>query len=314
MVTRTLAVIGVPSSAGSYAPGQEKAPRALRDAGLLAGLKAAGIAVVDHGDAETWRWRPDREHPYAQNLDAVVACAAETAERVRAALAAGQFALVLGGNCTVGLGTVAGHLPEEGRLGLVYLDMHGDLNTPDSVPDGALDWMGVAHMLGEEDCTPELRDFGPRTPLLDDGQIVFLAHRRDQSTAHELAAIERRRLTTVPQAAVAADPAAAAGEALAALGDCDRLAVHFDVDCIDFTDAPLSENTGRNIGLTQEAAFVALAAVLLDSRVSALTVTELNPDHGADDGSTLAAFVDRLVAALAGSAALRQEPGMESPA
>ena len=55
--------------------------------------------------------------------------------------------------------------------------MHGDLNTPDSVPDGALDWMGVAHMLGEEDATPELRDFGPRTPLLGDDQIVFLAHR-----------------------------------------------------------------------------------------------------------------------------------------
>ena len=45
--------------------------------------------------------------------------------------------------------------------------------------------------------------------------------------------------------------------------------------------------------------------MLLDSRVSALTITELNPDHGAEDGSTLAAFVDRLVAALAGAAALR---------
>jgi arginase len=300
-MTRALGVIGVPSSAGAYAPGQEKAPRALRDAGLLAGLKAAGIEVVDHGDAEVWRWRPDREHPYAQNLGAVVSCAAETAERVRGALAAGEFPLVLGGNCTVGLGTVAGHLPEEGRLGLVYLDMHGDLNTPDSVPDGALDWMGVAHLLGERDCAPELRDFGPRSPLLESDQIVFLAHRRDQSTARELAAIERRGLTTVPLSAVAADPAAAAGEALAALTACDRLAVHFDVDCIDFTDAPLSENAGRNIGLTQDAAFAALSAVLLDSRVSALTVTELNPDHGAEDGSTLAAFADRLIQALAGA-------------
>jgi arginase len=300
-VTRPLGVIGVPSSAGSYAPGQEKAPRALRDAGLITGLKAAGITVRDHGDAEPWRWRPDPEHPYAQNLEAVVACAAETAERVRAALGEGELALVLGGNCTVGLGTIAGHLPEEGRLGVVYLDMHGDLNTPDSVPDGALDWMGVAHLLGEQGATPELSGFGPRTPLLDGDQIVFLAHRRDQSTAHELATIERRALTAVSMAAVVADPAAAAGEALAALSACDRLAVHFDVDCIDFTDAPLSEHTGRNIGLTQDAAFAALAAVLLDSRVSALTITELNPDHGAEDGSTLAAFVDRLVAELAGA-------------
>ena len=306
---RALGVIGVPSSAGSYAPGQERAPQALRDAGLLAGLRAAGVEVVDHGDSEIWRWRPDREHPYAQNLGAVVACAAETAERVSASLAEGRLPLVLGGDCTVGLGTIAGHLPEQGRLGVVYLDMHGDLNTPDSVPDGALDWMGAAHLLGEEDCVPELRDFGPRAPLLEDDQIVFLGFRRDQATAGELAAIERRHLRTVPLSAVAADPAAAAGEALAALSGCDRIAVHFDVDCIDFTDAPLSENTGRNVGLTQDAAFAALAAVLLDSRVSALTVTELNPDHGAQDGSTLAAFVDRLVAALAAAPALSQDSG-----
>jgi arginase len=299
-MTRPLAVIGVPSSAGAYAPGQEKAPRALRDAGLLAGLEAVGVAVVDHGDAPVWRWRPDPEHPYAQNLAAVVACATSTAERVRSALAAGELALVLGGDCTVGLGTVAGQLPGSGRVGLVYLDLHGDLNTPDSVRDGALDWMGVAHMLGEQNATPQLCEFGPRTPLLDNDQIVLLAHDTQHSTARELETIERRGLATVPVAEVAADPVAAAHAGLGVLSSCDRLAVHFDVDCIDFTDAPLSENTGRNTGLRQDDAFAALAEVLRDPRVSALTVTELNPDHGSDDGSTLAAFVERLVSALAG--------------
>jgi arginase len=299
-MTRRLAVIGVPSSAGAYAPGQEKAPRALRAVGLLSRLEAAGFAVADHGDAPVWRWRPDRERPYAQNLAAVVACARGTGERVGAALAAGEWPLVLGGDCTVGIGTVAGLLPGSERLGLVYLDVHGDLNTPDSVPDGALDWMGVAHMLGEEDATPELREFGPQTPLLEDDQIVLLAHDRQHSTPRELEAIERRGLATVPRAAVAADPVGAARDALAALGQCDRLAVHFDVDCIDFTDAPLSENTGRNVGLQQDDAFAALAEVLRDPRVGALTITELNPDHGAEDGSTLAVFSERLVAALTG--------------
>ncbi len=108
-----------------------------------------------------------------------------------------------------------------------------------------------------------------------------------RSCSSRIAAIRARRAssrrssaagsTTVPSSAVADDPAAAAGEALAALESCERLAVHFDVDCIDFTDAPLSENTGRNIGLTQDAAFAALAAVLLDSRVSALTITRAEP-------------------------------------
>jgi arginase len=297
-MARALGVIGVPSSAGAYAPGQEKAPRALRDAGLLTGLAAAGIAVADHGDAPVWRWRPDRECPRAQNLAAVVACATETAERVRDALAAGELALVLGGDCTVGLGTVAGHLPDSGRMGLVYLDLHGDLNTPASVPDGALDWMGVAHMLGEPDATPELRGFGPSTPLLDGDQIVFLAHDRRHSPAGELEVLDRRGLAAVPVDEVAADPAGAARRARAALASCDRLAVHFDVDCIDFTDAPLSENTGRNAGLSQDQAFAALAELLRDPRVSALTITELNPDHGSADGATLAAFAQRLVAAL----------------
>ena len=207
-MARALGVIGVPSSAGAYAPGQEGAPRALRAAGLLTALTAAGVTVVDHGDAPVWRWRPDREQPYAQNLAAVVACAIDTAERVRSALAAGEVALVLGGDCTVGLGTVAGSVPESGRVGLVYLDVHGDLNTPDSVPDGALDWMGVAHMLGEPNTARELREFGPRVPLLDDDQIVLLAHDTLHSTPHEIEAIERRGLTRVSREDVAADPAA----------------------------------------------------------------------------------------------------------
>ena len=80
--------------------------------------------------------------------------------------------------------------------------------------------------------------------------------------------------------------------------------VHFDVDVIDFTDAPLSENTGRNTGVTQDQAFATLSAVLEDPRVSALTLTELNPYHGAEDGTTLTIFVENLVAALAGVQAL----------
>jgi arginase len=298
-MTRTLGVIGVPSSAGAYAPGQEEAPRALRAAGLLAALEAAGLGVVDHGDSAVWRWRPDRERPYAQNLAAVVACAAETAERVRSALAAGELPLVLGGDCTVGIGTVAGHLPEGGRLGLVYLDVHGDLNTPGGVPDGALDWMGVAHMLGEEGCAPELRDLGPHSPLLDADQIALLAHDTLHSTVRELEAIERLGLARISRADVAADPVIGARAALAALAPCDRLVVHFDVDTIDFTDAPLSENTGRNAGLSQDDAFATLAEVLRDPRAGALTITELNPLHGSEDGSTVAAFTERLVAALA---------------
>jgi arginase len=293
-----LGVIGVPSSAGAYAPGQERAPRALREAGLLERLTGVGIDVVDHGDTPVWRWRPDPGHRLAQNLGAVVESAALAAARVRTALADGEAVLVLGGDCTVGLGTIAGHVPSSGRLGVVYFDIHADLNTPASVRDGALDWMGVAHLLGEADAIPELTEFGPHAPLLENDQIVLFAHGNEQSTAWELETINRRELATVPVSDVADDSVHAAKRALAMLPHCERLFVHFDVDTIDFTDAPLSENTGRNAGLSQQQAFAALAILVGDPRFSALTVTELNPDHGLEDGSTLAEFAGQIAVAL----------------
>jgi arginase len=300
----TIGIVGVPSSAGAYAPGQEMAPRALRDAGLVERLRGRSLQVVDHGDGPAWRWQPDRDRPRAQNLPIVVEQAHVTASRTREVLESGEFALVLGGDCTVELGTVAGCLEwvDPDRVGLIYFDVHADLNTPESVIDGALDWMGMAHLLGEETATEPLSRFGSRFPLLSSDQVLLFAVGPDECTTWERDAIARRSLRTIPVDRVADDPEGAAAEALAWAGPrFDRLLIHFDVDVIDFTDAPLSENTGRNIGLGFDAAMRALSALLSDARISAVTVTELNPDHGAEDGSTLAAFVDRLAGALSGA-------------
>ena len=70
MTSRSAQVIGVPTSAGAFAPGQEEAPAALRAAGLIEALVRAGLVVRDDGDCATWRWRPDRENRRAQNLGA----------------------------------------------------------------------------------------------------------------------------------------------------------------------------------------------------------------------------------------------------
>lgn len=289
----TLAVIGTPSSAGAYAPGQEKAPAALRAAGLVSLLGD----VEDRGDSELWRWRPDPSEPYAQNLDAVVAAARSTADRVRIAAAEGRRVLVLGGDCTVGVGTLAG-LPA--GTGLLYFDMHPDLNVPSSVPDGALDWMGLAHMLGQPGTRPQLSTVGGDAPLLLPQEVLLFGYRPDQLTPHERDTIARLSLDGIDQAEVAIDPESAARDALARMdGRCERIAIHFDVDVIDFTDAPLSEHTGRNIGLPFEAAMRALEVLLESDRVAALTITELSPAHGAEDGSTLRRFVERLAQALA---------------
>ena len=75
--------------------------------------------------------------------------------------------------------------------------------------------------------------------------------------------------------------------------------MHFDVDVIDFSDVPLSENTGRGIGVAFEAALAALDVLLAHDALLGLTVTELNPHHGAPDGADVA----RLARALAGALA-----------
>jgi arginase len=290
-----IGVIGVPTSAGAFAPGQEDAPAALRDGGLLNGLGDA----VDHGDRERFRWRPDREHPYAQNLSQVVEIVQDTARRVADAAAQKQFPLVLGGDCTVGIGTVAGTLGPGGRVGLVYLDLHADLNVPRSVRPGALDWMGMAHMLGEEGTEAELVEAGPRTPMLEPDQVVLLGWGPDQAQPREREAIERLNLTTVPCEEVQADPSAAAEQALEALdGHAERILVHFDVDLIDFTDTPLSENTGRNEGLPYATVIEALHTLLRHPRIAGLTLTELNPHHAEEGAHSIERLATDLAAGL----------------
>jgi arginase len=298
-VEGTLAVVGAPSSAGAYAPGQERAPRALREAGLIAALQDAGLEVHDRGDVDGVRWAPDPEDPNAANCGAAAGVAGDVAAAVRGALDGGAAdrVLVLGGDCTVGVGTVAG-LAGRGRVGLVYLDLHADLNVPDVSGDGTLDWMGVAHLLALDGTRPALRDVGPRTPLLAPEDVVLVGFDADLATPFELATIHERGVPVIPVAQLAADPPGAARLALAGLAGCDVLAVHLDVDLVDFLTLPLSENVERDGGVTLDVALTVLGAVAAHPRCAAITVTEVNPDHGAPDGSTLRELVAGLAGAL----------------
>ena len=292
-------MIGVPTSAGAFAPGQERAPRALREAGLLDALRAADVAVQDYGDREIWRWRPDRENRRAQNAAEVVEIVQDTARRVRGAIARDELTLVIGGDCTVGIGTVAGHVATGDRVGLVYFDSHADLNVPESVHEGALDWMGLAHMLGEPGAVTALSSAGPRTPLLEVEQVLLFGWGPEQATSFEREVIERRAIEIVAVDEVAADPERAAVRARQSIeGRCDRVLVHFDVDVIDFTDVPLSENWGRNEGLSYEHTMRALTALLASRRLAGLTITELNPDHAERGAGSIEAFTAAVAKSL----------------
>jgi arginase len=299
-----LAIVGVPSSAGAYAPGQEKAPAALRAAGLVALLSARGIMVDDRGDVSGFRWRADKANPRAMNVGIASIVAKATAERVASALATDAAVLVLGGDCTVELGTVAGALRGTQSVGVVYIDLDTDLNTPESTNDGALDWMGVAHMLDVKGTRSELATLGPRAPMLRPEQVLFFAN--DNVEPFERQLIDKLDIAEVPLANVVADPSGAAQAVVDGWArQFERLLVHLDVDVLDYLDMPLAENNRRNSGLRFDQLMASLRLLLRAPNWVALTVCELNPDHGESDGSTLRTFVESLADALAASPRLQ---------
>ncbi len=296
-MTNPLALIGVPSSAGAYAPGQEKAPAALRSAGLIDLLAGHGVSTHDYGDVPGFRWRADNNCPRAMNAQIVASIAQEASTAVQRALARDCRVLVLGGDCTIELGTVAGALQHHHNVGLLYIDLDSDLNTPASTTDGALDWMGVAHMLAIPDTLTELVSLGPSRPMLRPDQVLYFSV--DNVEPFERDVINELSIANIRLKEVVADPVAAAHKATRWASRFDRLLIHLDVDVLDYVDMPLAENTRRNWGLRFEELMLALRVVLRSPNWSTLTVCELNPDHGEADGSTLRRFAASLASAIA---------------
>jgi arginase len=301
---RRLSLIGVPSSAGSYAAGQDQAPAALRHAGLIQALNDAGVVVRDHGDLPEQVWRPDRQRPFAQNAGQVTACLQELADRLGPLFADGDTVLVLGGNCTIALAVIAGlRRLNAGPPGLLYVDRHFDLNTPDSTTDGALDWMGLAHAFALPGAVDALTEaFGYR-PLLEPAQVACLGVDASRATTWEREQADRLGLQVTSSTALAADPR---GSAIAALGvlPSGPLAVHVDVDVLDFIDAPLAENAdGRNAGPTLDQLAQALRPAASDPRLRALSIGELNPTRSAGEPDAIPRFIRVLAATLGLTAA-----------
>ena len=188
------------------------------------------------------------------------------------------------------------------RGGLVYFDTHADLNVPSSVPEGAMDWMGMAHVLGVDGAEAGLVEVGSRTPLLEPDDVLLFGWGPDQATSFEREAIDALGIAAIPVDEVEADAREAARRALARMdGRCDRLLVHFDVDVIDFTDVPLSENWGRNEGLLFATAMDALGVLLRSPKLAGLTITECNPDHAEEGADGLERLAATVAAALTGS-------------
>jgi arginase len=284
--------VGVPSSAASYAAGQDLAPAALRSAGLIEQLVASGLDVHDDGDLPHQAWSPDPDHPLAQNAGPATTSVQQLADRLYPLLARGDMALVLGGNCTITLGVMAAlRLLDAGAPGLLCVDRHYDINTPESTTDGALDWMGLAHALALPGCLDTLAGAFGRRPLLEPDQVAWLGVEPVIATPWEREQARRLALHVTTSQALTADPAAAARTALSQL-PAGPLALHLDVDVMDFIDAPLAENTDcRNTGPTLDMVTEALTAAARDQRMRALSIGELNPTRCAGNPDTLPRFV-----------------------
>jgi arginase len=290
-------LIWVPSSAGAHHAGQDRAPAALRAAGIVDRLRGAGVQISDAGDLPSSVFAVDHKHPRARNLSAVVAVARAVADAVAREVAAGHRPLVMGGDCTITIGVVAGFRRVHPAVGLAYVDGDADLGGLATDGSGILDATGIWHLLGEGE--PELTNLAGAVPLLDGSRLAMLGCDPREQTDAGRAFLAQRRVSYTEGPDLAADPEGTARRALAALGRSGPVVVHFDVDVVDSGDLPLGNYPHYGSGVRLEQAEACLRVLLADPTCAGLVLTEVNPSYD-PDGSQLDRYLAALTTALAG--------------
>ena len=289
-------IIGVPTSAGAHHAGQDLAPDALREAGLGERLRAAGVSVTDAGNRPGSVFAADHDAPGARNLGAVVEVAADVANAVADAARSGRLPLVLGGDCTITIGAVAGLRRVHDDLGLVYVDGDADLWLRDDTSSGILDSTGIWHLLGRG--APELSGLGGKAPLLTPDRLAILGSdpRETSDAGRQFLADSGVSFTEGP--AFSADPAGTTERALATVtGSSERFLVHFDVDVVDSGDLPLGNFPHYGSGVRLDDVVAGLRVLLRHPSLAGLVLTEVNPTHD-PAGAELRRLVDALVTAI----------------
>jgi arginase len=294
---RRVVLIGVDSSAGTHHAGQDQAPAALRSAGFLERLGAEGVTVEDRGELLQEVFIADEMASTARNLAAVVRVARAVADAVADTLAAGALPLIVGGDCTITLGVVAGAQRHDPGTGLLYLDGDADLATPATTSSGVLDAMGIAHLLGLADT--ELARLGVATPMLTNERLALIGY--DETDPETFAAEvlrDRPALVRFADHRVRADPTGCANAALAALEQhASSLVVHFDVDAVDSRDLPLANYPHYGTGIPLVAAGEVLGVLCAAPTLAAIVLTEVNPSYD-PAGHQLARYVDTVATAI----------------
>jgi arginase len=291
---KKIALIGAPSSAAAFQPGSEKAPAALRAAGLVERLQSAGFEVTDYGDCAPRLFADDDEHRRARNLPAIVAGLNDLKVHTEVAIKSGALVLVLGGDCAQSIGLLTGARRYYKHINLVWFDRDADLNTPASTPSGRIDGMVVAHIIGRG--APELVRFWGETPLVREPDVTLFGITRLDPPEQEF--LSKSPLRHISAEEITAKGAgAAATEALnLAHADTREFVLHLDLDVIAEEDFP-PVNVPASGGLRLEDVRGALGAFARSNRLLGLDVAQYNPDRD-PDGANAKKIVDLLVEAL----------------
>ena len=308
-----IALLGAPTSAAGLALGQEHAPAKLREAGLVERLRAAGYDVADVGDDPPQLYLPDEESPRARNLPRVLKALEALKPRVEQAVKSGALPLILGGDCSIALATIAALHRYFRSVSVVYMDRDADLNTPATTPSGLLDGMVVAHLTGRG--AAELVRFWGEPPLVREPDVALFGVERLDPPEEELlqrSPIRRYLAADVQRLGVAA-AAQTAVERIHGTGN--EFVLHFDVDVIADFEATNFPGSG---GLSLDEVRQALEVFGQQKHMAAFEVTAYNPERDPDGSgaktvvdivvSVLAARLEALAAAPAGAPVSAQAP------
>lgn len=287
-----IALLGAPTSAAAMSVGHEGAPAALRAAGLTARLREIGYDVADLGDDPVQLFKPDEESPRARNLSRVIASLEALKPRVEQAVKSSALPLILSGDCSIALATVAGARRYFRKVSLIYMDGDADLNTPATTPSGCVDGMVVSHLTGRG--AAEMVRFWGEPPLVREPDLaLFGVARLDPPEEQILATSPLRRFLAADVKRMG--PAAAAHAAIDRIkGNGYQFVLHLDVDVIsDF----LATNYPGAGGLSLREVREALLVFAQQKELAALEVTAYNPTKD-PDGSGAKLIVDLLAEAL----------------
>jgi arginase len=299
-----IALIGAPSSAAAFLPGSEKAPTALRAAGLIERLQSIGYEVNDMGDCTPRLFADDDEHKRARNLPAIVASLNDLKPRAEMAMKSGALVLVLGGDCTQVIGLLTGARRYYRHVNLLWIDGDADLNTPASTPSGRLDGMALSTIIGKG--SPELVRFWAEPQIVREPDTVLFGVSRLDPFEQEFLTRSPVRHTLVADIRAKGVEKSTHQTIEQLHSDSREFILHLDLDVIaeeEFSAVNLPRTGGLSFGEAQ----IALTEFAKSKNLLGLDIAQYNPDKD-PDGTGAKKLIDLLADVLSARLAALTAP------